>query len=178
MKRVLTLILSFSMLISLLSTSAAAATIDSYNVAENEIIGEEYLISEDLLPNGKLSKITAYNFPNGSVVYTYYEDNLKIRDYTVVPGSGYYDVQEYAVSSESTNNHTIAQRPVSKHTVYVGTATNIDTSKASASGYEYWGTVSYYNATMDKTYTIRCTIKEDLNTYMSFSPAVYYSYKA
>lgn len=180
MKKVISLILVVSMFLSMSATAFAINVNDmafhessaEMNVAElntDEIIGREYLISEEVLPNGVNSKATALNHSDGSVTYNYYENNIKVREYKVVPGSGQYTVRDYnqvAVNSA-------AQEPAER-VVYVGKAETVNAEQRAAAGYKYWGTASYYNPWMDETYTVYCTIKEDVNELGSFSPVGYY----
>lgn len=115
-------------------------------------------------------KYTALNHADGSVTYRYYENDVKVREYNVVPGSGQYTVRDY---STETSVMSAAHEPEEK-VVYVGKAEKINTVQRAATGYKYWGTASYYNQWMDETYTVYCTIKEDVNELGSFSPIGYY----
>ena len=165
MKKFVSMILVASMILSMSVTAFAAdvndlAFLDSsveMDVAEtntDEIIGREYLISEEVLSNGVNGKYTALNHADGSVTYRYYENDVKVREYNVVPGSGQYTVRDY---STETSVMSAAHEPEEK-VVYVGKAEKINTVQRAATGYKYWGTASYYNQWMDETYTVYCTI--------------------
>ena len=181
MKKFVSVILAVSMILSMSSTAFAvnvndlafresSVEMDIAEINTDEIIGREYLISEEVLSNGICSKYTALNHTDGSVTYRYYENDIKVREYNVVPGSGQYTVRDYRSEASVSS---VAQEPAEK-VVYVGKAEKVNPVQRAAAGYEYWGTASYYNQWMDETYTVYCTIKEDTNGLGSFSAGGYY----
>lgn len=177
MKKALCVLLALCMMTSLVIPAAATEIEGSVEeekaVATNIKLREnENVVCVDTLPNGNESVITSYDKADGTIEYSYYENENLIRTYTVAPGSGYYTVKE-----NTGENGLVAKRAIEK-TVYVGTATNEKAAAISESGYKYWGSVSYYNPFMNETYTIRCTILEDVDTDGRFSPAAYYAEKA
>lgn len=181
MKKFVSVILAVSMILSMSSTAFAvnvndlafresSVEMDIAEINTDEIIGREYFISEEVLSNGICSKYTALNHTDGSVTYRYYENDIKVREYNVVPGSGQYTVRDYRSEASVSS---VAQEPAEK-VVYVGKAEKVNPVQRAAAGYEYWGTASYYNQWMDETYTVYCTIKEDTNGLGSFSAVGYY----
>lgn len=164
-KKLMSLVLALVMCLSL---CVPAFAVESQNAAN-----EETVLCTDALSSGGESTVTSRDNDDGSTTYTYYENGVEIRTYNVIPGSGYYTVQD------SANNTSATQIPHEK-TVHVGTSEQAIPQQAAlrASSYKYWGTASYYNPYMGETYSVRCTIKEDVNNYGSFSPVGYYAEKS
>lgn len=120
MKKFVSMILVASMILSMSVTAFAADVNDlafrdssvEMDVAEtntDEIIGREYLISEEVLSNGVNGKYTALNHADGSVTYRYYENDVKVREYNVVPGSGQYTVRDYIWTRDDWRNPTLGR---------------------------------------------------------------------
>ncbi len=93
-KKIMSLALALVMCMTL---CVPAFAVESGNTAN-----EETILSTEALSSGGESMVTSRDNDDGSTTYTYYENGIELRTYNVVPGSGYYTVQNSVNNTSAT----------------------------------------------------------------------------